>query len=129
MSCFVVLLTLAAVCPHPGSIFADPLTRHTKICDASCYSRSTLDSVASPEPHPLHERMRLSLEGASLLQGLKEAPGVLVWRHIVLQARCSTYTARCIFLLQLSLTWTERLLCRCITICMLISCRMFTSKW
>ena len=90
LSFILVLLTLAAMCPHPGLISANPLTRPTKIGAASCYTRSTLDSFASPEPHPLHE----SLEGASLLQNLEEAPGVLVRRHIVLRARCSTNTAR-----------------------------------
>ena len=94
LSFILVLLTLAAICPHPGLISAYPLTRPTKIGAASCYTRSTLDSFASPEPHRLHESMRTSLEGASLLQGLEEAPGVLVRRHIVLRARCSTNTAR-----------------------------------
>ena len=91
LSFILVLPSLAAMCPHPGLISANPLTRHTKIGNVSCWTRSTLDSVAPPEPHPLHECMRSSLGSASPLQGLEEAPGVLVRRHIVLQARCSTY--------------------------------------
>lgn len=61
LSFTLVLLTLAAMCHHLGLISANPLTRPTKIGAASCYTRSTLDSFASLEPHPLHEGMLSSL--------------------------------------------------------------------